>query len=1435
MSKNRHLFELLLDHLKINDSDLLETLSRTELTKVEMLVQSRTWHFHFLTPNQIPVDQFVNFEQVMREYFQQMGSVEIWWEYQETPTSQSLAAYAQAIMHSCASDLPLLRTMLHQSALMVDPSMIRLGVPSDQYIQTFQTHYEPLLLARFKQAGLADYTFEVYLDETRYEQMSQKTLQRLNEEDEANRIAALEIEKAREQQAPHKEAPQDEDLLIGREPSNKLAIPLVELDQPQNNVVIEGRIFSIDLRALRSGSHLLMMNLTDYTSSITLKMFSNRRNPLEKLEQFKEGEWIRTEGDVTIDRFSNELTFAPRSIRKIIKASRQDQAPEDGRRIELHAHTQMSQLDATNSAKDLIKQAAAWGHKAIAITDHGGVQAFPEAYAAGKDAGIKVIYGLEANIVNDGAEVAYESAPIELAEATYVVFDIETTGLSAIYDDIIEIGAVKMQGGQVIDRFETFVNPGYPIPANITQLTSITDHDVKDAPKLSDVLGKFQAFAQGCILVAHNAKFDINFIMKSYKKIGLDAAPQPAIDTLELSRLVNPNFGSHGLGQLVKRYNIHLEHHHRAIYDSEATGYLLYKLLEQAREQFQMTQHDQLNNQLGQGDAYKQGRPFHAILLVKNNAGLKDLFKLVSHSNVDYFYRVPRIPRSLLNQYREDLLIGTACASGEVFTAMMQEGYDEAKELAEYYDYVEIQPPSVYEPLVKDGLIRHQEDVYHILENMIRLGEELDKPVVVTGNVHYLNPEDAIYREVLQGSMKANLNREIHLPPVHFRTTDEMLAEFDFISEEKAQQIVVDTTHQIADLIEEVEVIHSELYPPVIEGADEEIRELTYNKAYELYGNPLPEIVEARIQKELDSIIKHGFAVIYLISQKLVKKSNDDGYLVGSRGSVGSSLVATLTGITEVNPLAPHYYCPSCQFSEFFTDGSSAKSGYDLPDKQCPKCGEKLCKEGQDIPFETFLGFYGDKVPDIDLNFSGEYQSQAHAYTKDLFGVDYVYRAGTIGTVANKTAHGYINGYLEKHAMYLPQAERERIAKGIEGVKRTTGQHPGGIIVIPHYKDVFDFTPIQYPADATGSEWRTTHFDFHSIHDNVLKLDILGHDDPTMIRMLQDLSGIDPISIPAVDTEVMKIFQGTEVLGVTPEQIGSETGTLGIPEFGTAFVRGMLSETRPSTFAELLQISGLSHGTDVWLGNAQDLINQNIVPLSEVIGCRDDIMVVLMQQGLEDSVAFKIMESVRKGRGLSDEWLAEMRAHNVPEWYIDSCLKIKYMFPKAHAAAYVLMALRVAYFKVYYPMYYYCAYFSVRAKDFDLAAMYQGKEMVKQRIQEINEKGFAASQKEKDLLTELEIANEMLERGYHFKMVDIDRSQAHNFVIDGDSLIPPFRAVPGLGANVAEQIVQAREEAPFLSKEDLQKRGKASKSIIEYLDAHQVLSHLPDEDQLSLF
>ena len=1352
--------------------------------------------------------------------------------------------WAQAL-ESQQCDTPLAQQVLKTQVPILKEKKIVLPVDSNGAINYLKQQYLPLVETLFVSYGFPKFRIEPEIDEEQAERVLKLFEERKQEQAEAFMKQAAESwivheqkKKERKEQLPVLDGP----IQLGRNiPADEPTIPMINIVEEERRVTLEGYVFDKEVRELRSKRKILTLKITDYTSSFIVKKFSNNEKDEQIFDAISVGSWLKVRGSIQEDTFVRDLVMNAQDIIEVKHAPRKDYAPDDEKRVELHVHSNMSTMDATNSISDLVAQAGKWGHKAIAITDHGGAQAFPEAHSAGKKAGVKILYGVEANVVDDGVPIAYNDEHVSLNEGTYVVFDVETTGLSAVYDTIIELAAVKMYKGNVIESFDEFIDPGHPLSRTTIDLTGITDEMVRGSKSEEEVLRLFLEFSKDSILVAHNAAFDMGFLNTSYAKYGIPEATNPVIDTLELARYLYPQFKRFGLGVLSKKFGVSLEQHHRAIYDAEATGHLAWIFVKEAMENHEMLYHDQLNAHVGEGDSYKRARPFHVTILAKNQAGLKDLFKLISMSNVEYFERVPRIPRSQLKKLRENLFIGSACDKGEIFEAMMQKGIEEARNRAKFYDYIEVMPKAVYAPLLEQELVKNEHDLEEIIKNLVEIGKSLDKIVVATGNVHYLNEEDAIYRKILINSMGgANpLNRH-SLPDVHFRTTDEMLTAFNFLGKDLAKEIVVDNTNKIADLCEEVIPVKDDLYTPKIPGSEEEISDLSYTRAKQLYGDPLPEIIEKRLEKELNSINGNGFSVIYLIAQKLVHKSNEDGYLVGSRGSVGSSFVATMTGITEVNPLAPHYYCPDCQYSEFFEDGTYG-SGFDMPEKKCPKCGARLNKDGHDIPFETFLGFHGDKVPDIDLNFSGDYQAEAHNYTKVLFGEEYVYRAGTIGTVADKTAYGFVKGYERDHNLQFRSAEVDRLAKGATGVKRTTGQHPGGIIVIPDYMDVYDFTPIQYPADDQNSEWKTTHFDFHSIHDNVLKLDILGHDDPTVIRMLQDLSGIDPQTIPTDDPEVMRIFAGPDVLNVTSEQIYSKTGTLGIPEFGTRFVRGMLEETHPTTFAELLQISGLSHGTDVWLGNAEELIKRGDATLAEVIGCRDDIMVYLIHAGLDSGMAFKIMETVRKGLWnkipdeLRETYLSAMKENNVPDWYIDSCSKIKYMFPKAHAAAYVLMALRVAYFKVYFPILYYCAYFSVRADDFNLVAMCKGKDAVKQAMKEITDKGLDASVKEKNQLTVLELANEMLERGFHFGMIDLYKSDAVNFVIEGDTLIAPFRAVPSLGTNVAKQIVEARKDGPFLSKEDLATRGKVSKTLIEYMNDNGVLKDLPDENQLSLF
>ena len=1447
MSEKRELFEKLLEQIQLEETEKAHPLiSAGEMEQVVVHRKSRLWEFTLRFPAILPVMLYRSLVQHVILAFKEIAEVKITVQAaDQTFDEQLLQDYWSQALENQQCDTPLVQKVLKTQVPTIKDHKVILPVDGEGAIGYLKQQYLPLVEQLFVSYGFPKFRIEPEVDEQQAERVLKLFEERRQEQAEAFMKQAAESlivheqkKKERKEQLPALDGP----IQLGRNiPNDEPITPMINILEEERRVTIEGYVFDKEVRELRSKRKILTLKITDYTSSFIVKKFSNNEKDEQIFEAISTGSWLKVRGSVQEDTFVRDLVMNAQDILEVKHAPRKDYSPEGEKRVELHLHSNMSTMDATNNIADLVAQAGKWGHKAIAITDHGGAQAFPEAHSAGKKAGVKILYGVEANVVDDGVPIAYNDAHDSLSESTYVVFDVETTGLSAVYDTIIELAAVKMYKGNVIESFDEFIDPGHPLSRTTIDLTGITDEMVRGSKSEEEVLRLFLEFSKDAILVAHNAAFDMGFLNTSYAKYNIPEAANPVIDTLELARYLYPQFKRFGLGVLSKKFGVSLEQHHRAIYDAEATGHLAWIFIKEAMENHEMYYHDQLNAHVGEGDSYKRARPFHVTLLAKNQAGLKDLFKLISMSNVDYFERVPRIPRSQLKKFRQDLLVGSACDKGEIFEAMMQKGVEEARNRAKFYDYIEVMPKAVYAPLLEQELVKNEHDLEEIIRNLVEIGKSLDKIVVATGNVHYLNEEDAIYRKILVNSMGgANpLNRH-SLPEVHFRTTDEMLTAFTFLGTDLAKEIVVENTNKIADICEEVVPVKDELYTPKIPGSEDEITDLSYTKAKQMYGDPLPDIVEKRLKKELDSINGNGFSVIYLISQKLVHKSNEDGYLVGSRGSVGSSFVATMTGITEVNPLAPHYYCPDCQYSEFYEDGTYG-SGFDMPEKKCPKCGTRLNKDGHDIPFETFLGFHGDKVPDIDLNFSGDYQAEAHHYTKVLFGEEYVYRAGTIGTVADKTAYGFVKGFERDHNLHYRSAEVDRLAKGATGVKRTTGQHPGGIIVIPDYMDVYDFTPIQYPADDQNSEWKTTHFDFHSIHDNVLKLDILGHDDPTVIRMLQDLSGIDPQTIPTDDPEVMRIFSGPEVLGVTQEQIYSKTGTLGIPEFGTRFVRGMLEETHPTTFAELLQISGLSHGTDVWLGNAEELIKRGDATLAEVIGCRDDIMVYLIHAGLDSGMAFKIMETVRKGLWnkipdeLRETYLTAMKENNVPDWYIDSCSKIKYMFPKAHAAAYVLMALRVAYFKVYFPILYYCAYFSVRADDFNLVAMCKGKEAVKEAMKEITDKGLDASVKEKNQLTVLELANEMLERGLKFGMIDLYKSDAVNFVIEGDTLIAPFRAVPSLGANVAKQIVEARKDGPFLSKEDLATRGKVSKTLIEYMTENGVLKDLPDENQLSLF
>lgn len=1428
-------FRVLADQIKISNQLDKEILEKGELTRIDVSNKNRSWEFQITLPYFLSNEDYLIFTHAIKEEFKDIAHVDWHFTIQNTSNQDEhvIKYFGHCIEHTALS--PKVKGQLKQKRLIMSGNVLKIMTSNDIERNHFDKVCNGSLVKAFQKCGfdIDKVIFETD-DSNRDEDLASLEAHIQEEDQQSAKEATEKIEKIKAEKAKQQDnnGSSVEKCQIGKPIHVENIKPIETIIEEEFKVAIEGVIFDINIKELKSGRHIVELKVTDYTDSLVLKMFTRKnKDDLNHFKALSVGKWVRAQGRIEEDTFVRDLVMMMSDIEEIKKTPKQDKAEE--KRVEFHLHSSMSQMDGIPNISAYVNQAAAWGHKAIAVTDHNVVQAFPDAHNAAEKNGIKMIYGMEGMLVDDGVPIAYKPTDRNLKDATYVVFDVETTGLSNQYDQIIELAAVKVKDGEIIDKFERFSNPHEKLSETIINLTHITDDMLVDAPEIEEVLTEFKEWVGDAIFVAHNASFDMGFIDTGYERLGFGPSTNGVIDTLELSRTINTEYGKHGLNFLAKKYGVELTQHHRAIYDTEATAYIFIKMVQQMKE-LGVTNHKDINKKLSNEDAYKRARPTHVTLIVQNQDGLKNLFKIVSASLVKYYYRTPRIPRSLLNEYREGILVGTACDEGELFTAVMQRDQSEVEKIAKYYDFIEVQPPKLYQDLIDRELIRDTETLYEIYDRILKAGESTGIPVIATGNAHYLFEHDAIARKILIASQPGNpLNRST-LPEAHFRTTDEMLDEFHFLGEDKAYDIVVKNTNELADRIEKVIPIKDQLFTPRMEGANEEIRELSYTNAKKLYGDDLPQIVIDRLEKELDSIIGNGFSVIYLISQRLVKKSLDDGYLVGSRGSVGSSFVATMTEITEVNPLPPHYICPHCKTSEFFDDGSVG-SGFDLPDKTCETCGGELIKEGQDIPFETFLGFKGDKVPDIDLNFSGEYQPHAHNYTKVLFGEDKVFRAGTIGTVAEKTAFGFVKGYLNDQGIHKRGAEIDRLVKGCTGVKRTTGQHPGGIIVVPDYMDIYDFTPIQYPADDQSAPWMTTHFDFHSIHDNVLKLDILGHDDPTMIRMLQDLSGIDPKTIPVDDKETMQIFSSPASLGVTEEDILCKTGTFGVPEFGTGFVRQMLEDTKPTTFSELVQISGLSHGTDVWLGNAQELIRSGICDLSSVIGCRDDIMVYLMYAGLEPSMAFKTMESVRKGKGLTDEMINAMKANDVPDWYLDSCLKIKYMFPKAHAAAYVLMAVRIAYFKVHHPLYYYAAYFTIRASDFDLITMIKDKESIKNTVKDMYSRYMDLGKKEKDVLTVLEIMNEMAHRGFKMQPISLEKSQAFDFIIEDDTLIPPFIAVPGLGENVAKRIVEAREDGPFLSKEDLNKKAGLSQKIIEYLDDLGSLPDLPDKAQLSIF
>ncbi len=1324
---------------------------------------------------------------------------------------------------------------------------------------------EAMKLDSIKAQLLKDLNYYGYKIDNFDYQISQEDSQKIREEiaNEMNKYNNIEVKEVAKPKNNYK-AKTSEGAILGRIIQEE-AIKIKTLIGPVNSATIEACIFEIDIRETKTQLKIVTLKVTDYTDSIYCKLFVNDEEEFTRLSGLlKKGKWYKIRGNVKDDPYSNELVISAYDINPTdhVEEVIMDNAKE--KRVELHAHTKMSQMDGVVESKDLLKQALKWGHKAIAITDHNGLQAFPDVYTFVRDYNkeheepFKAIYGVELTMVDDDIDIVVRPNESKLLENTYVVFDFETTGLNAGgKDSIIEVGAVKIFNGEIIDRFSKLIDPKVKLSEKITEITHITDEILKGKPSEEEVIKEFIDWFGDLPMVAHNAKFDVSFLEMAYKKYNFGTFKNTVIDTLELSRTMDNNYARHSLSALVKRYNVPFDEdaHHRADYDAEGTAYVFHKMLLKLNDRNFETIKD-IDSLVTKDEIHKYGRTFHINILAKTKPGLKNLFKIVSFANTKYLYKTPRILKSVVNELREGLLIGSGCYESEVFVQARSKGDEELTNIINFYDYVEVQPLDCYNHLIQSGDFENQALLMEHIKKIIKNTESAGKLIVATGDVHHLTKDDKIYREIIVnqkvpggGRHPLARNNIKEIPSCHFRTTDEMFSDFDFLDEETRYKIIVENPNKIADMVDILEVIVETggvPFSPKIENCSQIVTDMVYNKAHEIYGDPLPQLIQTRTEQELKGIIDGGFDVVYLLSQRLVKKSNEDGYLVGSRGSVGSSFVATMMGITEVNPLPAHYVCPNCKHSIFELDGKALgkeySSGYDLPNMNCPKCQTLMKKEGQDMPFATFLGFNADKVPDIDLNFSGDYQWRAHEYTKELLGVDNVYRAGTIGTVAKKTAFGFVKGYCEDKGIKMRTAEVERLALGCEGVKRTTGQHPGGIVVVPDYMEIYDFTPYQYPADDVNSLWKTTHFDYHKIEDDLLKLDILGHDVPTILRMLEDLSGVDVTTLPMDDPKIFSLLTSPDELKVTKEQIMCPTGTLGLPELGTKFTLALLEETKPKTFGELVKISGLSHGTDVWAGNAQELIKNKIVPFKDVIGCRDEIMVYLMNQGMEPLDSFKIMEFVRKGKATKlpeqwPKWEQKMKDANIPDWYIESCHKIKYMFPKAHAVAYVMSALRIAWFKLYKPIMYYATHFSIKVFDFDIKAMIDGYDAIKERIIEIENKGFEASNKESSILEGLQIALEASARGFKFASIDLNKSDSDKFLIaeDGKTLIPPFRAIEGLGETVAKKIVEEREKNYFLSIEDLQKRAKVSSTLIEKMKMMGILDGMDESSQISIF
>lgn len=1507
--------ELLLKQIGFDEKDYIY-FKDGNLDKISISKKNNTVEFIITISHFLSSELYDRFYQLLKLHFNNFDQVGLNLNIVCKDT-ELLQEHFDSCIKNCALDYPLLEMFIGNN-VSLENNILTVEINNKAEEMKIKS-VSKRLQAYFKNLGYGTIEVNPIINEEKSREIKEEIENQIKEE----------MLKAKNKEEPTSV------VIKGKEITSK-PTPIRDLLYEEKDVTIEADVFGVEYKETPR-TNIVTLKVTDGTDSIYCKIFEGDAAEYARLQkELKKNQNFLIRGALRNDSFSKELVISVRDMVTIKKekVSIKDDATE--KRIELHAHTMMSQMDGLVDSKALVKQAYKWGHKAIAITDHNGCQSFPDVYHTvcdlnkGKEENekFKAIYGAELTLIDDSINIVVRENDTNLMDNTYVVWDFETTGFNAGGgDSIIEVGAVKIFNGEIIDRFNELIDPGHKLNPRITEVTNITNEMLEGKPKEEEVIKRFITWFEDYPMVAHNAKFDVSFLEMAYKKYNLGTFTNTVIDTLELSRTLDNNYARHGLSALVKRYSVPWDEnaHHRADYDAEGTALVFHKMMVKLISQ-NKTKISDLNKLVSKDEIHKYGRAYHVNLLVQNKTGLKNLFQLISLANTKYLYKTPRILRSEINKYHEGILVGSGCYESEVFIEAKSKSEEELINIINFYDYVEIQPLDCYTHLIDTSDFSSNADIIDHLKKIINTTKQAGKLIVATGDVHYLTENDKIYREILinqkvpgGGRHPLARNNISHIPNNHFRTTGEMLSDFNFLDESLVHEIVIENPNKIADMVEIIEVIIETggvPFSPKIDKSVETVTELVYTKAADWYGNPLPASIEERIAKELygdglfnsikekmhrenylesdfdkesfnrlhntiiegfdsvKSVIKEnlkeqnpdlseeeidkslkknlggiiggGFDVIYLIAQKLVKKSNDDGYLVGSRGSVGSSFVATMMGITEVNPLAPHYRCPECKHSIFEMDGEALGvkylSGFDLPDLDCPKCGTKMIKDGNDMPFATFLGFNADKVPDIDLNFSDLNQADAHEYTKVLFGVDNVYRAGTIGTVAEKTAFGYVKGYLEEKGITKRSAEVERLAMGCTGVKRTTGQHPGGIVVIPDYMDVFDFTPFQYPADDPNSTWRTTHFDYHAIDQDVLKLDILGHSDPTQLRMIQDLSHTDITKVPLDDKQTMEIFLSPKPLGVTKEQIINETGTLGIPEFGTHFTINLVAETKPTTFAELIKISGLSHGTDVWIGNAQELIKNNVVPFKEVIGCRDDIMVYLMYKGMKPIKAFKIMEFVRKGKASKDPetWAsfeAEMREAGIEEWFIDSCQKIKYMFPKAHATAYVTSAFRIAYFKVHHPSWFYASWFSTKATDFDIEVMIKGYDAIKNKMSEIIAKGFEASNKENGILECLRLALEMTARGLKFANIDLNRSDALNFKVDEDNmtLIPPFRTIDGLGDTVAQKIVEERQKGPFLSIEDLQKRGKVSGTLIDKMRLMGVLDGMDESSQLSLF